>query len=226
MTFFHKVFFLVLCFVFVQCKQNQPIEKKVEPTEKTQKKKSKKRKKRKKRRKKKQKVESEQKEFPVEVSKETPNEKQEKILPKEVTKAVVTKKAKAVKTVKKKVIPKKKGEVAFFKMKHNYGRIEMGEKVEYEFKFVNKGKEPVSIENVDVSCGCTTPVFPFVPIKPGKMGSVKVLFDSENRLGPQESLITVYTDGETPEFELALVGEIITDIAQPFDSLSRKKDKK
>lgn len=226
MTFYYKVLFLLICFSFLQCKQDQAVQEKQEAVELSRKKTKKSSdSKKKKRRKKKKQVEENESQIEKSIVQESKN-KAEKVIEKEVKKVKSATKKKVKKEIKKPVVKKSKGEVAFFKTSHNYGRIEMGEKVEYAFKFVNKGKEPVSIENVEVSCGCTTPVFPFVPIKPGKMGSVKVLFNSENRLGPQESLITVFTDGSTPEIELSLVGEIITDIAQPFDSLSHKKDKR
>lgn len=209
MAFFYKVLLLILCFWLIQCKQNESAENKSKPVKVSQE----------------NSKNIEHKPLEEETVKKKPQEKEKNFIQKEVKKNETVLKKK-VRNIKKVVNQENRGEVAFFKSSHNYGRIEMGEKVEYAFKFVNNGEESVSIENVEVSCGCTTPIFPFFPIKPGKMGSVKVLFDSQNRLGPQESIITVFTDGKTPKIELTLVGEIITDIAQPFDSLNGENNKK
>src|SRR5882724_10119373 len=55
----------------------------------------------------------------------------------------------------------------FEKETHDFGKIKAGDKVTYEFKFTNTGKSPLIISDARASCGCTTPVWPHTPIKPG-----------------------------------------------------------
>src|SRR3990172_491161 len=50
----------------------------------------------------------------------------------------------------------------------DYGTIEQGADGVREFKFTNKGKEPLIISNARGSCGCTVPTWPQEPIKPGE----------------------------------------------------------
>ena len=54
---------------------------------------------------------------------------------------------------------------------HDFGTIAEGPEVTYYFEFTNTGKEPLIIQNVSASCGCTTPDWPKQPILPGKQGS-------------------------------------------------------
>jgi hypothetical protein len=82
-----------------------------------------------------------------------------------------------------------------FKVKeYNFGKVIQGEKVTYTFKFKNTGESDLIISQVNSSCGCTVPVFPKDPIKPGDEGKIKVSFDSSGRNGIQDKAITVVTN--------------------------------
>jgi hypothetical protein len=49
--------------------------------------------------------------------------------------------------------------VSFSEEVHNFGKISYGKPVEYEVEVKNIGKTPIKLEDVRVSCGCTTPKF-------------------------------------------------------------------
>src|SRR5205085_4702073 len=66
---------------------------------------------------------------------------------------------------------------------YNFGKVTDGEKVEYNFKFRNTGKNPLIISSATASCGCTVPEKPDAPIPPGQLGYLKVVFDSKGRVG-------------------------------------------
>ncbi|MEO6456215.1 MAG: DUF1573 domain-containing protein, partial [Ginsengibacter sp.] len=40
---------------------------------------------------------------------------------------------------------------------YNFGKVTDGEKVEYNFKFINSGKNPLIVSSATASCGCTVP---------------------------------------------------------------------
>ena len=61
------------------------------------------------------------------------------------------------------------------------------------FKCSNVGKEPVSITEIVVSCGCLVPKRNTTPILPGEKREVKVQFDLFNRIGMQRKTLTVKT---------------------------------
>jgi len=77
---------------------------------------------------------------------------------------------------------------------HDFGTITQGEKVSYEFNFVNEGNADLIISNTYASCGCTVPEAPKEPIAPGKTGAIKVTFDSSNKTGIVTKEITLLTN--------------------------------
>lgn len=101
---------------------------------------------------------------------------------------------------------KKRAKIKFSKTTYQFGKIKEGEKVNYAFQFKNTGDAPLVIKNVDVSCGCTFPSYPFIPIKPGKKGEIEVTFNSEHKVGRQKPTVTVITNGRPRTTKLYLEG--------------------
>lgn len=127
---------------------------------------------------------------------------------KEKIKEAVTKEVEPVKE-KEKVIPKKKkkrSKIKFEETTFKFGTIKTGDKVNHKFKFKNTGNAPLVIKNVDVSCGCTFPSYPFLPIKPGEAGEIDVTFNSEHKVGRQKPTVTVVTNGRPRTLKLYLEG--------------------
>lgn len=92
---------------------------------------------------------------------------------------------------------------------YDFGKVTDGEKVEYNFRFRNTGKNPLIISNAVASCGCTVPQKPDAPIAQGQIGFLKVVFDSRGRVGAAHKDITV-TSNAHPSFPvLKLVGEVV-----------------
>lgn len=93
----------------------------------------------------------------------------------------------------------------------DFGRIIQGKEIDHQFEFTNIGSAPLVINNVEATCGCTTPFYPFIPIEPGERGKISVHFNSKGRLGNQTPTITVYTNTDPGTFELQLKGVIDTE---------------
>ena len=92
---------------------------------------------------------------------------------------------------------------------YNFGNVNDGEKVEYNYRFINTGKNSLVISSARASCGCTVPEKPEEPIKPGEIGFLKVVFNSEGRVGAVHKEITV-TSNAFPEFPvLLLTGQVL-----------------
>ena len=109
---------------------------------------------------------------------------------------------------KKRQEAKKKPVIDFSEMTHRYGTIQQGEKVNHRFKFKNTGKSDLIIKDVKVSCGCTHPSYPFIPIAPGEEGYIGVNFDSAGRLGKQKPTVTVVTNARPKTYKLYLEGYV------------------
>lgn len=114
------------------------------------------------------------------------------------------------KTVKKKKKKKKKkrSKIKFGNTNHEFGTIKQGDIIKYDFNFKNSGDAPLVIKKVDVSCGCTFPSYPFMPIEPGKSGTIGITYDSKNKMGRQKPTITVVTNGRPSTVKLNLEGTV------------------
>ncbi|MBS1533295.1 MAG: DUF1573 domain-containing protein [Bacteroidetes bacterium] len=99
---------------------------------------------------------------------------------------------------------------------HDFGKIVAGDKVTYEFKFTNTGKSPLIITDAVASCGCTTPVWPKQPIKPGESGGIKVTFNSTGKMGLQDKQITITANTKPAQNLVHLIGEV--DLAKPTNT--------
>jgi hypothetical protein len=98
--------------------------------------------------------------------------------------------------------------IVFDKMVHDYGTVEQNGDGLCEFKFTNKGKEPLVLTNVRSSCGCTVPEWTRDPIPPGQSGVIKVKYDTR-RLGPINKSITVSSNAANSMVALRITGNVV-----------------
>jgi len=61
---------------------------------------------------------------------------------------------------------------------HDFGDLEKGKPVSYEFSFVNTSKETILITSVKPACGCTATNYTKTPIKPGGKGMVEATYNA------------------------------------------------
>ena len=91
---------------------------------------------------------------------------------------------------------------------YDFGVIEEGASVKYEFKFKNTGKTPLIISNATATCGCTVPEYPTKPIKPGDGGVIKVVFNSQGKVGMQDKVVSIISNANPYLATLHVVGEV------------------
>jgi hypothetical protein len=97
--------------------------------------------------------------------------------------------------------------IEFANLEHDYGTIVQGADGNCEFVFTNTGTQPLTLENVRSSCGCTIPEWPKEPIAPGAKGAIKVKYDTQ-RVGPISKTITVTSNGSQQPIILKIKGQI------------------
>lgn len=76
----------------------------------------------------------------------------------------------------------------------DFGKIPQGKPVTHAFEIVNTGKAPLYIENIQASCGCTTPEWTKDPVPPGGSKIVKVGYNAA-AFGKFEKPVTIYYEG-------------------------------
>lgn len=110
--------------------------------------------------------------------------------------------------------PEKPADMVFTDLAHDFGRISDEEKVEYVFKFVNKGKGDLHISSTKGSCSCTVPAPSKRDFAPGESGEIRVIFDPKGKSGDQMQSVTINTnDAETPLMSLNIRAVVVPQIS-------------
>ncbi len=104
---------------------------------------------------------------------------------------------------------------------HDFGTIPQGKPVSTEFTFKNTGNEPVTLNNVHASCGCTTPEWTKEPVLPGKSGSIKATYNAA-AAAPFSKTITVTSNVGTKVLTIKGVVEAAPSSSAPQNSSSVK----
>jgi hypothetical protein len=87
--------------------------------------------------------------------------------------------------------------IAFTSDKYEFGTVSEGLAAEHVFTFTNTGKEPLIIQRVQPSCGCTTPDWTKEPIQPGQTGMIKASYGTQGRPGRFDKTMTVFSNAGT-----------------------------
>jgi hypothetical protein len=85
-----------------------------------------------------------------------------------------------------------KAEITFEKEVLKLGKVKEGEILNFEYPFINTGNEPLLISEIKVACTCTKFDYPKNPIAPGEKSSIKVSFDTHNKIGYQDRTLEIY----------------------------------
>jgi hypothetical protein len=78
--------------------------------------------------------------------------------------------------------------------KYDFGKIQQNRPVTHLFEVINTGKEPLKLDNVQASCGCTTPEWNRDPIAPGATATIKVGYNAAAE-GAFSKNITIHYNG-------------------------------
>lgn len=98
--------------------------------------------------------------------------------------------------------------ISFDKKEYDFGTVNEGEIVETVFKVTNSGAIDLVITNATGSCGCTVPVWPKAPIKPGETGDIAVKFNTSGKPNRQMKTVTLTANTESGREVLTLRGSV------------------
>ncbi|MEO8824128.1 MAG: DUF1573 domain-containing protein [Ginsengibacter sp.] len=88
----------------------------------------------------------------------------------------------------------------------DFGKIPQGKPVTHLFEFTNTGAIPLALDNVQASCGCTTPVWNKDTVAAGQTAVIKVGYNSANE-GPFNKSITITWNGDQTK-QIIIKGEV------------------
>jgi uncharacterized protein DUF1573 len=80
---------------------------------------------------------------------------------------------------------------------YNFGKIQQGRPVTHNFEIVNTGKDALMLENVQASCGCTTPEWSRDAIQAGATSVIKVGYNAANEGAFQKTITIQYNNHQT-----------------------------
>ena len=96
--------------------------------------------------------------------------------------------------------------IALKETEFDFGKIPQGKPVTHVFTFTNTGTTPLKLENVQASCGCTTPEWSKDEIAPGGSSKITVGYNAAAD-GPFTKYITVTYNG-TQTKQIIIKGEV------------------
>jgi hypothetical protein len=88
----------------------------------------------------------------------------------------------------------------------DFGKIPQGKPVTHIFEFKNTGTTPFALNNVQASCGCTTPEWKKDTIPPGATSIITVGYNAQNE-GPFAKPVTITYNG-TQTKQIIIKGEV------------------
>jgi hypothetical protein len=97
--------------------------------------------------------------------------------------------------------------IEFETTEHDFGTIPQGGDGTFVFVFKNKGNEPLILNNVRSSCGCTIPEWPKEPLKKGDKGKIRVSYNTRIT-GNFTKSITVYSNSTGAPVVLNIKGKV------------------
>lgn len=96
--------------------------------------------------------------------------------------------------------------VALKETEYDFGKIPQGKPVTHVFNFTNTGSVPLKLDNVQASCGCTTPEWSKDEVAPGATSRITVGYNAATD-GPFTKFITVTYNG-TQTKQIIIKGEV------------------
>ena len=80
---------------------------------------------------------------------------------------------------------------------YDFGKIAQGKPVFYFFEITNTGDAPIKLDNVQASCGCTTPEWNKEAIPAGGSDKIKVGYNAATEGGFEKDITITYNGNAT-----------------------------
>jgi hypothetical protein len=102
--------------------------------------------------------------------------------------------------------PLKPEVLALKETSHNFGKIPQGRPATYVFEVMNTGQLPLKLDNVQASCGCTTPEWSRDAIAPGAAAQIKVGYNAHAEGAIAKTVTITYNGNQTKT--LTITGDV------------------
>lgn len=93
---------------------------------------------------------------------------------------------------------------------HDFGTVNEGEMIKFNYVLVNTGDEVLKITNVMTSCGCTAAEPKKSNLNPGESTVLQVEFNTKGRAGAQQKYVSFSTnDPKNPRAKVSILGNVL-----------------
>lgn len=96
--------------------------------------------------------------------------------------------------------------IALKEGEYNFGKIPQGKPVTHIFEYTNTGATALKLDNVQASCGCTTPEWSKDAVEPGATSKITVGYNAMSE-GPFTKLVTITYNGNQSK-QIIIKGEV------------------
>lgn len=96
--------------------------------------------------------------------------------------------------------------IALKETEYNFGKIPQGKPVTHIFTFTNTGTTPLKLDNVQASCGCTTPEWSKDEVAPGATSKITVGYNAANEGDFTKTITITYNNSQTKQ--LTIKGDV------------------
>ena len=107
--------------------------------------------------------------------------------------------------------------IEFESTSFDFGKIAFASDGTCIFRFTNTSMKPLIVNVVRTTCGCTNPEWPKDPVEPGKMGEIKVTYNTRIT-GRFQKSITVFCNAVNSPVKLFIKGDVQPDPATASSS--------
>jgi hypothetical protein len=94
-------------------------------------------------------------------------------------------------------VPENQDALQLKETEHDFGKIPQGKPVYYTFAIVNTGSQPLKLDDVHASCGCTTPEWSREPIAPGETANIKVGYNAAAENYFEKTITLTYNSNQS-----------------------------
>jgi|JI81BgreenRNA_FD_contig_91_1074773_length_1257_multi_2_in_0_out_0_1 hypothetical protein len=99
------------------------------------------------------------------------------------------------------------------KAEHNFGKVQLGQKVAKTFTFKNIGTSDLSIVALYAQCNCITHNVSQQIIKPSESATIEIIF-APTQVNSKDETVMIYTNSNTqPQVTITLKGEVVQSLA-------------
>ncbi|HMG69348.1 MAG TPA: DUF1573 domain-containing protein, partial [Chitinophagaceae bacterium] len=85
---------------------------------------------------------------------------------------------------------------------HDFGKIPQGKPVYYNFEIANLGSTALKLDNVQASCGCTTPEWNRDPVPAGAGDKIKVGYNAAAEGYFEKTITITYNGNQTRQIKI------------------------